>query len=119
VWPSFVPHSETKDGHTLEWRDSASDSGLDALRDIAGGSRRVTVETADDSIAVGRHSFLPSETPEVLTVAELADLLKAEPEVVEALADERRVPARRIGDEWRFARAAVLEWLAAGDEAED
>src|SRR5918997_4189323 len=91
-------------GLVARYVDPSSASGLDALRQITGdaGTRRVTVETADDSIAVGRHSFLPTETPEVLTVDELAALLKVEPAVVEALAEERRLPGRRLGSEWRF-----------------
>ena len=107
-------------GLVARYVDPSSASGLDALRELTGdaGTRRVTVETADDSIAVGRHSFLPTETPEVLNVDELAALLKVEPAVVEALAEERRLPGRRIGNEWRFARRAVLDWLAEGDEGE-
>ena len=107
-------------GLVARYVDPTSASGLDALRELTGdaGTRRVTVETADESMAVGRHSFLPAETPEVLTAEELASLLKVEPAVVEALASERRLPGRRIGDEWRFARRAVLDWLAEGDEEE-
>lgn len=106
-------------GLVARYVDPSSASGLDALREITGdaGTRRVTVETAEEGMTVGRHSFLPTETPEVLTVEELAALLKVEPEVVEALAEERRLPGRRIGDEWRFARRAVLDWLAEGDES--
>ena len=107
-------------GLVARYVDPTSASGLDALRELTGdaGTRRVTVETADDSMAVGRHSFLPAETPEVLTVDELASLLKVESAVVEALASDGRLPGRRIGDEWRFARRAVLDWLAEGDEEE-
>ena len=105
-------------GLVARYVDPSSPSGLDALRELTGdgGTRRVTVETADDSIAVGRHSFLPTETPEVLNLDELAALLEVEPAVVQALAEERRLPGRRIGNEWRFARRAVLDWLAEGDE---
>lgn len=28
---------------------------------------------------------------------------------------EERIPARKIGREWRFSRAALLEWLGRGD----
>jgi excisionase family DNA binding protein len=107
-------------GLVARYVDPTSESGLEALREITGGAgtRRVTVETADDAITVGRHSFLPAEAPEVLTLDELATLLKVEPQVVAALAEERRLPGRRIGDEWRFARKAVLEWLAESEESD-
>jgi hypothetical protein len=29
-----------------------------------------------------------------------------------------RLPGRRIGDEWRFARAALVAWLSGADGAE-
>jgi excisionase family DNA binding protein len=33
-------------------------------------------------------------------------------EDVEALADAGELPGRKVGGEWRFAREAVLRWLA-------
>src|SRR5437879_8391318 len=48
---------------------------------------------------------------EVLDVDEAAALLRVKPEVVRALAESQRIPARRVGDEWRFWHAALLEWL--------
>ncbi len=93
-------------GLVARYVDPSSASGLEALRELTGdaGSRRVTVETADDSIAVGRHSFLPAETAEVLNVDELTALLKVEPAEVEALAEERR--AARPADRRRMALRA-------------
>ena len=48
---------------------------------------------------------------EVLDLDEAATILRVEPEVVRALAESQRIPARRVGDEWRFWHAALLEWL--------
>ena len=81
--------------------------GLDA------GRRRVVVESEVDDMAVGSHSFRPFEPPEVLSPAEVADLLHVEEELVAELADKGELPGRKIGDEWRFSRTAVLEWLGA------
>jgi excisionase family DNA binding protein len=52
---------------------------------------------------------------EVLTLEEVAALLKLSPDVVRSLAEEGELPGRRVGKDWRFARVAVLAWLAAGD----
>src|SRR3954453_15781173 len=44
--------------------DPSSPAGLDALRDLAGAAkqgRRVTVETADDTLTLGRHEVRPAE----------------------------------------------------------
>ena len=87
---------------------------LDALSDLA-GTRRVTVETADDSLTVGRHSFQPGPA-EVLTLDELADLLQAAPEDLARMAEAGDLPGRRIAGEWRFSRRAVLDWLASAND---
>ncbi len=53
-----------------------------------------------------------SEPSEVLTADELADLLRADVDAVVSLAEEGEIPGRQIAGEWRFARSAVIEWLA-------
>jgi excisionase family DNA binding protein len=60
---------------------------------------------------VGRAEFVPLGELEVLTLEQLATLLSLEPDVVRELAERGEVPGRKLGDEWRFSRAAVLEWL--------
>ena len=60
---------------------------------------------------VGRHSFRPAEIPEVLTPAQLAELLQVDAEMVVALAEQSELPRRKVGEEWRFSRTAVLAWL--------
>jgi excisionase family DNA binding protein len=74
--------------------------------------RQVIVETLDPGdLRVGHHSFRP-RVPDVLTTQEAAELLQVEPEVVEQLAEAAELPARRLGGHWRFARQAILDWLA-------
>ena len=73
--------------------------------------RRVVVETADDRWTVGRADFRPHPAPEVLTLEQAAELLQLEPAAVAELAGAGELPGRRIGEEWRFARTAVLAWL--------
>jgi excisionase family DNA binding protein len=83
----------------------------------AASPRRVIVEADDPALVVGQHSFRPAELPEILTPAQAATLLQVDEEAVLALAEEGRLPGRRIGDEWRFARAALVAWLSAPDPA--
>jgi excisionase family DNA binding protein len=66
---------------------------------------------------IGRHSFRPAEPPAVLTPAQLAELLQVDEEVVVELAERGEVPGRKVGEEWRFSRTAVLAWL--GEEQAD
>jgi len=77
----------------------------------AAGTRRVVVESADDTFTVGHHSFVATDEPDVLTAAEAAALLRTEEEIVIAMAESGELPARRVGDDWRFARTAVIRWL--------
>jgi excisionase family DNA binding protein len=69
-------------------------------------------------LAVGRVEVTrTSEAPadDVLTLEEVAALLKLPVEAVQARAEEGDLPGRRFGNEWRFARLAVLAWLADGE----
>ena len=65
--------------------------------------------------SVGQHSFQPAAELEILTPAQLAGLLQVEEEIVVELAEKGELPARKVGEEWRFARSAILAWL--GEEA--
>jgi excisionase family DNA binding protein len=54
---------------------------------------------------------------EVITLEELAKLLKVPAAAVRSRAEAGELPGRRFGKDWRFARTAVLAWLANGDGA--
>ena len=56
---------------------------------------------------------------DVLTLEDVATFLRVERTVVEQLAQQRCLPGRRIGTQWRFHRAAVLAWLARTDATPD
>ena len=74
--------------------------------------RRVTVETTDDGMAVGHASFRPYREPDVMTVTELAAWLQVDEAAIAELAESGDLPGRKLAGEWRFARDAVLDWLA-------
>jgi excisionase family DNA binding protein len=61
---------------------------------------------------VGRHAFVPAQELAVLTLEQLAHLLSLDVGEVRALAEAGEIPGRKVGEEWRFSRAAVLGWLA-------
>ena len=60
---------------------------------------------------LGRIALPPPEAPEVLTLEQLARLLQISDEAARELAESGEVSGRRIGDEWRFSRRAVLAWV--------
>ena len=51
---------------------------------------------------------------EVLDLNQLAAYLGVDVTVIRKLADDGELPGRQLGGEWRFARGAVLDWLARG-----
>lgn len=75
------------------------------------GARRVVVEGRPDALSVGHAAFAAAPPAEVLTLEEAAELLRVGAEALRARAEAGDVPARRIGDEWRFRREALLAWL--------
>jgi excisionase family DNA binding protein len=74
--------------------------------------RRVVVELGGDALTVGHASVRPAEPPEVLSLAQLSELVQVPEADLAAMAEAGELPGRRIGGEWRFSRAAVLAWLA-------
>ena len=112
-------HADKLDRAAFELKVSKQDlvTGLVESMKIAPGftRRRTEVVEVDDAMTVGRASFLPGGPPEVLSLAEAADLLKVDEDVVASMAADGELPGRRLGDDWRFSRYALLRWL--GGEA--
>lgn len=123
-------------GLIASYVDPASAAGLEALTELLGAGlearadkedkdkppfgfsdrRQVVVELPDEGVTVGRYGFRPVPQPDVLTTAQVAGLLQVEEQTVTGLAEAGDLPGRLIGREWRFARQAVLDWLANGKE---
>ena len=97
--------AERLDRAAFEMKTSKQDLVTDMIR-------RFTVETTDDGMAVGHAAFRPFSPPDVLTVTELASWLQVDEQSVTALAEQGDLPGRKLAGEWRFAREAILDWLA-------
>lgn len=48
---------------------------------------------------------------EVLTLAEAAEYLRVDEQTLAKLAAKHRIPAQKIGEEWRFLKKALDDWL--------
>lgn len=48
---------------------------------------------------------------EILTLAEAAEYLRVDEQTLAELAAKRQVPSQKIGDEWRFLKKALDDWL--------
>ena len=53
------------------------------------------------------------DTPdhEILTLEEVAHYLRLKPQTIYKWAQERRIPAVKLGKEWRFRRSILDRWL--------
>ena len=51
------------------------------------------------------------------TVAEVADLLRKTPQVIEQMARRKEIPAFKIGASWRFDPADLAKWIKAQKKA--
>ncbi len=53
---------------------------------------------------------------DVLDPVEAAELLKISRGTLLRLANEKKIPAQKLGRQWRFSRQALLEWLKSGQD---
>lgn len=98
--------------------DRVRTRGADVHGDLETGSGGGAGE-GGGSVGGEGPSRAPSSGPsEVLTLEELADWLQLDPEAVLVRVAAGELPGRRFGDEWRFARQAVLAWLEGTDPPE-
>ncbi|MHB8579152.1 MAG: helix-turn-helix domain-containing protein [Ignavibacteriaceae bacterium] len=48
---------------------------------------------------------------EIMTLEEVADYLKVKPQTIYTWAQEKKIPAAKIGKEWRFKRSIIDVWF--------
>ncbi len=94
--------------------DPDSRRGLHELSTTA--SHKVTFETPKPGATLGSYSFHPYDPPEVLNAEQAAHFLQLDEPVVTELAETGKLPGRKLGDVWRFSRAALVAWLATTEE---
>lgn len=59
---------------------------------------------------------VPSEPDPILTLSEVAALLRTDTEAILERVSGGDLPGRRLGNEWRFSRAAILDWLGGNED---
>ncbi len=48
---------------------------------------------------------------EIMTIEEVATYLRLKPQTIYKWAQEKRIPAAKLGKEWRFRRSLIELWL--------
>ena len=52
-----------------------------------------------------------SSNNEILTLEEVAAYLRLTPQTIYKWAQEKRIPAAKLGKEWRFRKSIIDRWL--------
>ena len=66
--------------------------------------------------ARGSYSFQPYDPPEVMNAEQAGQFLQIEEAMVIELAEAGKLPGRKLGDAWRFSRAALVAWLSTPEK---
>lgn len=53
----------------------------------------------------------PGDRRDILTLEEVADYLRLTPQTIYRWAQEKRIPAAKLGKEWRFRKRIIDRWL--------
>lgn len=53
----------------------------------------------------------PAPAGEILTIEEVAAYLRLTPQTIYKWAQEKRIPAVKLGKEWRFRRSILDRWI--------
>src|SRR3954466_16021980 len=96
--------------------DEAADKLDRAAFELKTPKQNLVAQLVSNHLTVGKAEFFPNAGPTVLKLDEAADLLRADPKQMRKLAANGEVPGRKVGNEWRFSRAALLNWLSGNDE---
>jgi excisionase family DNA binding protein len=48
---------------------------------------------------------------DIMTLEEVATYLKLKPQTIYTWAQEKRIPAAKLGKEWRFRKSIIDEWF--------
>jgi excisionase family DNA binding protein len=97
-------------GLVTKYVDPDSRRGLSALGALS--THRIAFDLGDSGPTTGSYSFQQYDPPQVLSAAQAAEFLQIDEAVVVEMAESGQLPGRKLGDAWRFARAALVTWLS-------
>lgn len=52
-----------------------------------------------------------NSTDEIMTIEEVAEYLKLKPQTIYTWAQTGKIPAAKLGKEWRFSKRILEEWF--------
>ena len=48
---------------------------------------------------------------DIMTIEEVAEYLRLKPQTIYTWAQEKKIPAAKLGREWRFRRSVIDKWF--------
>jgi excisionase family DNA binding protein len=51
------------------------------------------------------------DNDKIMTLEEVADYLRLKPQTIYTWAQEKKIPAAKIGREWRFKKSIIDKWF--------
>jgi excisionase family DNA binding protein len=101
--------------------DKAAERLGTSKRDVLAALVNDHLDVEGDNLVIGLRNGRvarpaePAPAGEVLTLEEAAELLRVQIGDVLTLIEGGELPARRLGQQWRLSRTAVLAWLGGDD----
>src|SRR4051794_26197623 len=93
--------------------DEAADKLARAAIELRTPKQNLVAHLVENHLTIGKHAFFPNAVEPVLTPDEAAELLRTDAATVIEMAEDGKLPGRKVGDDWRFTREALLHWLSA------
>jgi excisionase family DNA binding protein len=91
-----IPKKELVAGLVTRYVDPDSPRGLESL----------------GAMTIGSYSFHAYDPPEVLSGEQAGLMLQIDEKLILELAEAGKLPGRKLGEVWRFSRAALIAWLS-------
>lgn len=79
---------------------------------------RAVITQLDGDAAPGVGRAAGPGPDEVLTLDQLAELLRVDAGALRRRVEKSEVPGRRFGDQWRFSRSGILTWLSEPESSD-
>jgi excisionase family DNA binding protein len=99
-------------GLVSKYVDPDSDRGRSALGALS--THKLTMGFSEP--ARGQYSFQSYDLPEVMNAEQAGQFLQIKEAMVVELAEAGKLPGRKLGDAWRFSRAALVNWLSTPEK---
>jgi len=79
---------------------------------------RISAIFSNFLLHVGRMCYKRGVTENILTIRDVAELLKINEKTIYKLAADAKIPGFKVGGSWRFDRATISKWIEKGGVTE-